>query len=203
MYFSGDDASPGHWIEQETDERHSTWNVTYSSKNKYEEREYEMTVRVYYDGFFGRDKITEGSIRYKVTNKLNGHLEYFQNGTTVGNILKSTNETEFNVIFHDPSNFLQNAKIQYFWFVNDTNYGPTEDNKFLFKFSAPGWYTIETIVMAQVSGDPNRGPVGGDLLKDQNVTSLTSQQLQDVVHPPHMKTGVFRTTIGMCTVTQI
>ena len=49
-FILGDDASPGHWIEQETDERHSTWNVTYSSKNKYEERTYEMTVRVYYDG---------------------------------------------------------------------------------------------------------------------------------------------------------
>ena len=33
--------------------------------------------------------------------------------------------TYFCVRFHDPENFLKNAVIHYFWFINTVNYGQT------------------------------------------------------------------------------
>jgi len=34
--------------------------------------------------------------------------------------------------------FLKDSSIEYFWFINDTNYGPTEQSAFFYKFSKPG-----------------------------------------------------------------
>ena len=83
----------------------SDWNITYASKNKYEEREYQTTVRVYYDNIFDmRDKIAENTITYKVTKNLNGKLVFKQNGRRNGSdVIKSTQDTELSIQFHDPS----------------------------------------------------------------------------------------------------
>ena len=106
FYFSwSDDASPTHWYETETESSMSDWNITYASKNKYEEREYQTTVRVYYDNIFGmRDKMAENTIAYKVTKNLNGKLVFKQNGRRNGSdVIKSTQDTELSIQFHDPS----------------------------------------------------------------------------------------------------
>ena len=93
--------------------------------------------------------------------------------------------------------------MQFFWFVNDTNYGPSENNSFTFKFFPPGHYTVETIVMAQVSSTSglnrnensiqtgNNPPV---LTNSEEIRSLSSNEIQQKA-PPYVKTGVFRTVI--------
>ena len=118
FYFSWrDDASPTHWYETETESSVSDWNITYASKNKYEEREYHTTVRVYYDNIFDmRDKIAENAVAYKVTKNLNGKLVFKQNGRRNGSdVIKSTQDTELSIQFHDPSRkfyfFKENLKL--------------------------------------------------------------------------------------------
>jgi len=189
-YFTfSDDASPGHWNEFTSDSTNVVWNVTYGSKWNYEEREYRMNGRVYVDTFFGRDKIAENHVKYKVTRNLNGVLIYNQNGTVADKTIKSTNLTEFKVNFHDPSNFLKNASMTYYWFINETNFGPSNDNLFNYTFKVPNYYTIEAIVLAQISGEPL------NLLKsDTNLTSLKPKELQHQA-PPHVKTGMFHLTV--------
>ena len=187
--ISGDDASPGHWNEFTSDSTNVMWNVTYGSKWNYEEREYRMNGRVYVDTFFGRDKIAENHVKYKVTRNLNGVLGFHQNGTVADKTIKSTNLTEFTVDFHDPSNFLKNASMTYYWFINETNFGPSNDNLFNYTFKVPNYYTIEAIVLAQISGEPL------NLLKSD--TNLTSLKPKDLAHqaPPHVKTGMFHLTV--------
>ena len=73
---------------------------------RYEPRTYRATVRVYYETFFGRDRLADASINYEVTKNLNGHLQFQQNGTNSSmsnNVLKSTEDTELSINFHDPS----------------------------------------------------------------------------------------------------
>jgi hypothetical protein len=48
-----------------------------------------------------------------------------------------------NVIFNSFSYlnvpaFLDGAVMQYFWFINDTNYGPTENSSFFYTFAKTG-----------------------------------------------------------------
>lgn len=104
QFITDDDASPGHWNEQETDSKVSHWNVSYASKLKYEERQYKMTVRVFYQGIFGRDKIAESSVTYMVTKNLNGEVTLSQaNVDKTGQLISTKEETELSIKFHDPS----------------------------------------------------------------------------------------------------
>jgi len=195
FYFSwSDDASPTHWYETETESSVSDWNITYASKNKYEEREYQTTVRVYYDNIFGmRDKMAENTIAYKVTKNLNGKLVFKQNGRRNGSdVIKSTQDTELSIQFHDPSHFLDDAVLTFYWFVNDTNYGPSTNNSFHFKFHPPGHYTVETIVMAQKAGEVSEPTPQLVLTNTEEFRSMSSAQLRDKAVAPYMKTGVFR-----------
>jgi len=212
FYFSwSDDASPGHWDEQTSDNWFATWNVTYASKIKYEEREYKTTVRVYYSGLFGRDFLGEKVVKYRVTKNLNGDLVFEQKGPAVighDNIIRSTENTELSVKFHDPSGFLKSSWMQFFWFVNGTNYGPSENNSFTFKFFPPGHYTVEALVMAQVSSGNGLGNALADeqnriderphpaalLTNSEELKSLSSHEIQQKA-PPYLKTGVFRSEI--------
>lgn len=78
--------------------------MTYSSLFKYEERQYKMTVRVFYQGIFGRDKIAESSVLYTVTKNLNGQVAISQNKVDItGQLINTNEETELSVKFHDPS----------------------------------------------------------------------------------------------------
>ncbi len=129
FYFRwSDDASPGHFDEKERDSTRDNYTVTYSSK-EYEEREYIMTVRVYTKIAFFREELAASSLKYSITKTLNGRLQIVQKGSR-DHIVSSDKETELKVRLHDPSGFLNDAVIQYFWFINDTNYGPSDKDSF-------------------------------------------------------------------------
>ena len=79
--------------------------------------------------------------------------------------------------------------MTYCWIINETNFGPSNDNLFNYTFKVPNYYTIEAIVLAQISGEPL------NLLKsDTNLTSLKPKELQHQA-PPHVKTGMFHLTV--------
>ena len=68
-------------------------------------------------------------LMFSITRELNGLLEVVQNGgisTSVVSIVSSVKTTNINVKFHDPANFLQDAVLHYFWFINTVNYGQTQ-----------------------------------------------------------------------------
>ncbi len=75
--LSGDDASPGHWNEDETHDRFMNFSLVYSSK-KYEESEYTMTVRVYAEITFFREEIATSSVKFRITKQLNGAIAVYQ-----------------------------------------------------------------------------------------------------------------------------
>ena len=68
-------------------------------------------------------------VTYRLTRALNGHLEVTQNGlnTSTPCIVSSIELTKIDVKFHDPENFLKEATIHYFWFINTVNYGQTTE----------------------------------------------------------------------------
>ena len=68
-------------------------------------------------------------VTYRLTRALNGHLEVTQNGlnTSTPCIVSSIKHTTIDVKFHDPENFLKEATIHYFWFINTVNYGQTTE----------------------------------------------------------------------------
>jgi hypothetical protein len=78
----GDDASPGHWSETETENRQMNYSLAYSSK-KYEEREYTMTVRVYTEITFFREEIATSSVQFRITKQLNGEIAVKQVSTFI------------------------------------------------------------------------------------------------------------------------
>ena len=41
-------------------------------------------------------------------------------------IVSSVKTTVIDVKFHDPSNFLNDAVLHYFWFIDTVNYGQTQ-----------------------------------------------------------------------------
>ena len=63
---------------------------------------------------------------FSITRELNGHLDVLQNGLVSQSIVSSVKETAIDVKFHDPSNFLKDAVLHYFWFINTVNYGQTQ-----------------------------------------------------------------------------
>ena len=97
----GDDASPGHWNEEETSERSMNYSLIYSSR-KYEESEYTMTVRVYTEITFFREEIATSNVKFRITKQLNGELAVKQKGS-VGKIISSKENVQFKVNLHDPS----------------------------------------------------------------------------------------------------
>jgi len=208
FYYSwSDDASPRHMEEQESYERIANWNITYPSGNDYESREYRTTVYVYCQSFFGRDYIGESTITYKVTRDLNGEMVFSQKIPSTSkdrNMIRSTEETELTVNFHDPSNYLEGARMQYYWFVNRTNYGPTENNSFINKFYPPDRFDVEVIIIAHIPGRENSEETDiKTVLNDTETRNMTSKELQDKVseasrtglRPPTLKTGIFQTTL--------
>lgn len=200
FYFRwSDDASPGHWVEEETNNRFMNYSLSYSSK-QYEEREYTMTVRVFTEITFFREEIAASNIKFRITKQLNGEIVVHQRKAK-GHTVSSKDKVEFKIDLHDPSGFLDGAVMQYFWFINDTNYGPTENSSFYYTFSSPGLSTAEVMVLAKVGGDPEVSALNGfwrnasELVR--SATSLSKTKLNPPVPtvPPYVKSGVFRTVI--------
>lgn len=85
----------------------ANFSVTYSS-DTYEDREYTMTVRVYEMFTIFRNEIAKGTISYRITRSLNGHLVAVQNGTERASrqgraTIQAAVNTDFQVRMHDPS----------------------------------------------------------------------------------------------------
>jgi len=144
-----DTTSPGHFREEETNGTVNKINYTivYPS-SEYHSNVYEMTLSIYeYDLFFWKN-IGETTVKFHLTQELNGQLELSQNGQVTNSIVSSVKSTSIDVKFHDPSNFLKDADIRYFWFINTVNYGQTPTGHFEYNFTSPGEYDIEVSVIA-------------------------------------------------------
>ena len=94
--------------------------------------------------------------------------------------------------------------MQYYWFVNRTNYGPTENNSFINKFYPPDRFDVEVIIIAHIPGRENSEETDiKTVLNDTETRNMTSKELQDKVseasrtglRPPTLKTGIFQTTL--------
>lgn len=149
-----DSASPGHYKEMETNGSVLTLNYTivYPS-SQYYSNNYEMSLTIYEYEYFYWNEIGKDKIRFSITRDLNGDLVVLQNNerqeTQSGeSIISSVKETEIQVVFHDPSHFLKNAVIRYFWFINAVNYGQTQKGHFEYNFTNPIEYDVEVTAIA-------------------------------------------------------
>jgi len=144
-----DTTSPGHFRETETNGTVTKMNYTivYPS-SVYESSQYEMSLTIYEYNFIYWKIIGEAKVKFDLTKELNGHLELSQNGLVTQSIVSSVKSTSIDVKFHDPENFLKNAVIHYFWFINTVNYGQTPSGHFEYTFKDPGEYDVEVSVIA-------------------------------------------------------
>ena len=107
--------------------------------------------------------------------------------------------------------YLEGAVLQYYWFVNRTNYGPTENNSFINKLYPADRFDVEVIIIAHIPGKGSLNKTDfksghGLLINETETRNMTSKQLQDKVieaqdktgtglKPPTLKTGIFQTTL--------
>ena len=147
-----------------------------------------------------------------MTRALNGHLEVSQNGlnTSTPCIVSSIKHTTIDVKFHDPENFLKDATIHYFWFINTVNYGQTTDVRdqqwevlyfeifmfsqghFEYNFVDPGEYDVEVNVIAYFDNSSTKESVS--LLYDTDKKGL---KLRDEDSRPNdkVKMAIFQKKI--------
>ena len=86
--------------------------------------------------------------------------------------------------------------MSYYWFINDTNYGSTNDTSFEYTFSNPGLSTVEVLVLAKIA-NPDNKRLGETNRKNEifertvrNTSSLT--EISRLESPPFVKNGLFR-----------
>jgi len=153
-----DTASPGHYKETETNGSVTNINYTivYPSAD-YDSGTYDMTLTIYeYDYFYWR-AIGKAQIGFRITRELNGHLDVLQNSMISPNgIVSSVKTTVIDVKFHDPSNFLNDAVIHYFWFIDTVNYGQTQTGHFEYNFTKPGEHDVEVTAIAYFNSNDSR-----------------------------------------------
>ena len=56
--------------------------------------------------------------------------------------MSTANKTSASVELLDPTDFLANASLSYFWFVNDTNFGVTVEPNFEYQFISPSFSKV-------------------------------------------------------------
>jgi len=144
-----DTASPGHYKEVETNGTvaNTSYQIVYTSK-EYDAATYEMTLTIYVFEYFYWKEVGKAQVEFTITQELNGALQVLQNGQETQSIVSSVLSTNINVQFHDPSNFLRDATIHYFWFINTVNYGQTLTGHFAYNFTEPGEYNVDVSVIA-------------------------------------------------------
>jgi len=184
-----DNASPAHWREQETYETSMNMTLIYSSK-EYEAKSYTMTVMVFVTRQGYRDKIATAETRFELTKFLNGNL--MATGATPSEekgeyVVPTGKDIDFKMHLYDPSNFLQDSKIQCFFSVNDTNYGQSEDRTFKYMFSKPGKNLVEVNVIAYLNSSRSERSSS----EERSVASSSST----IVLPHSLKSGMFRTRV--------
>ena len=57
---------------------------------------------------------------------------------------------EYDTIYLFETGFLSEANISYFWFINDTNYGSSNDSSFEYSFNLPSKSILEAFVYAKI-----------------------------------------------------
>ena len=161
-----DNASPGHY--KETDSNSSVTERNYTlvyPAYRYEPGIYEMTLTIYYhldyDYYDYWRQIGKHQIKFEITSALNGKLDVEQAGIREVKIIKETSEgtalissvkqTRINVKFHDPSKYVNNAIIDYFWFIDTVNYGQTNKGQFIYNFTILGTYWVEMTTIAYLN----------------------------------------------------
>lgn len=144
-----DSTSPGHFQETESNGTVTSLNYTivYSSA-EYDFGTFEMTLTIYEYEFIYWKIVGETKIQFILTRELNGQLDVSQSGVVTKKTVSSVKSTTIDVRFHDPENFLKEARIHYFWFINTVNYGQTPRGTFEYNFTDPGEYDVEVSVIA-------------------------------------------------------
>ena len=86
--------------------------------------------------------------------------------------------------------------MSYYWFINDTNYGSTNDTYFEYTFSSPGVSIVEVMVLAKIA-NPDNGKLSetdrlNEIYENSVRNSSTTQQAASLELPPLVKNGLFR-----------
>lgn len=193
VFSFSDDASPMHYKEVKSSNLTAVYVLTYPS-DEYVQREYAITCRVYIDRYIYREEVAKKTVYVSIKKNLSGFISVEQANQTVTQkrhvaTIQTKVMSQFEVHLYDPSGFFNASEVLYFWFINDTSYGTTNSASFLYNFTSPGRSTIEVFVVAKKS----------DIIPSHLHTSMrtlnTSRQIQNVVVPKDIKTGMFRVQV--------
>ena len=90
----------------------------------------------------------------------------------------------------------ESTSMSYYWFINDTNYGSTNDTSFEYTFSSPGLSTVEVMVLAKIANPDNDRLLetnkNNELFETSVRNSSSLQQIASLQSPPFVKNGLFR-----------
>lgn len=190
-----DTTFPGHYNQTETmgDTTNMNYTIVYPS-SEYDTGTYEMTLTIFRFDLIYWVRVGRVQIKFELTRALNGHLEVTQNGlnTSTPCIVSSIELTKIDVKFHDPENFLKEATIHYFWFINTVNYGQTTEGHFEYNFNEPGEFDVEVNVIAYFDNSSKQESVS--LLYDTDKKGL---KLRDEDSRPNdkVKMAIFQKKI--------
>lgn len=204
FYFSfNDDASPIHVHEVETTSGTANFTLKYPSQT-YSARSYTMAIRVYTKWIFGRrHEIAYDNVNYEITKQLNGEMKVTQGNRTIkegrrGAIISTKTNTKVEIDLYDPYCFLCNedTSMSYYWFINDTNYGSTNDTSFEYTFSDPGLSTVEVLVLAKIANPGNAPSLENErrsaMFESSVRNSSSLKAISRLESPPFVKNGLFR-----------
>ena len=100
--------------------------------------------------------------------------------------------------FQNIQGFLCNADttMSYYWFINDTNYGSTNDTSFEYTFSDPGLSTVEVLVLAKIANPDKVRSIesskDNDSFENTVRNSSSFKEVSRLESPPFVKNGLFR-----------
>ena len=86
--------------------------------------------------------------------------------------------------------------MSYYWFINETNYGSTDDTSFEYTFSSPGLSTVEVMVLAKIANPANDRLLEtnrkAEMFEAKVRNSTSMRHLASLESPPFVKNGLFR-----------
>ena len=93
----------------------------------------------------------------------------------------------------------EDTDMSYYWFINDTNYGSTNDTSFEYTFSNPGISTIEVLVLAKIANPDNKAVLettrNNELFESSVRNTSSLREISRMESPPFVKNGLFRTNL--------
>jgi len=203
-----DDASPAHWQEQKTTGTSANLTLTYPSA-RYRAREYKLEVSAYKEilGVY-RSLLARTSLNFDITRQLTGWLAVNGVQRPAGGggsdaLVSAANQTVIEAKLHDPLGFLKGARLVYYWFLNDTNFGLTPSPVFNYRFAHPGTTKIEATVIAylpsnatfeEASASHNADGLRREMLSRERTASAAFEgRYAEDEH--HVKLGLLRTGV--------